>query len=163
VGLSTILLSTILLNSVWAGVSAAGSGILLTAPSRNMFTTFLCGLTGRFVRDALMVWGVSQTWSTGVAAAVLVVVASAMVRRHKVSPVVLICGVLPLGAATAMFNVILELIRVSSLTGEALSAASVALIANTGKVFAGTLSIALGLAAGLAILRLVKREEEEGV
>ena len=71
----------------------------------------------------------------------------------------LICGVLPLGSAVAMFNMILDLMKVSSLSGEALSAASVALIANAGKVFTGTLAIALGLGAGMAIVQFVRREE----
>jgi uncharacterized membrane protein YjjB (DUF3815 family) len=155
--------STILLNSLWAALFATGLGILLTAPFRYIVATFLCGLAGRFVRDVLMGWGMSQNWSTVVAAAVLVLVAVAMVRHHRISPVVLICGVLPLGAAVAMFNVIFELMKVSSLKGEALSAASVALSANTGKVFTGTLAIALGLGAGVAIIRLFKREEAEDV
>ena len=64
----------------------------------------------------------------------------------------LICGVLPLGSAVAMFNMIFDLMRVSSLKGEALSAASVALSANAGKAFTGTLAIALGLATGMAIV-----------
>jgi hypothetical protein len=40
---------------------------------------------------------------------------------------------------------------------------SVALIANTGKAFAGTLAIALGVGTGFAIIRLFKREEAKGV
>ncbi|MGB7946881.1 MAG: threonine/serine exporter family protein, partial [Candidatus Binatia bacterium] len=145
--------STILLNSFWAALFATGLGILLTAPFRYIVATFLCGFSGRFVRDVLMMsWGMSQNWSTVVAAAVLVLVAVAMVKQHKISPVVLICGVLPLGAAVAMFNVIFELMKVSSLEGEALSAASVALSANTGKAFIGTLAIALGLGAGVALV-----------
>jgi hypothetical protein len=76
----------------------------------------------------------------------------------------LVSGVLPLGAAVAMFNAITELMKVSSLKGEALSGASVALSANIGKVFTTSLAIALGLAAGIAIVRLFRREEvREGV
>jgi hypothetical protein len=94
-----------------------------------------------------------------VAAAVVVVVAVAIVRRHTVSPVVLICGVLPLGAAVAMFNLFFALRQVSSLQGEALGEASVALSANLGKMFTTSLAIAVGLAAGMAIVRLCRREE----
>ena len=156
-------LSTILVNSLWAALSATGTGILLTAPLRYLIPTFLCGFAARFVRDALMGWGMGPTGSTVVAAAVVVVIAVTIVDRHKISPVVLISGVLPLGAAVAMFNMILDLIKVSSLTGEALNAASVSLIANTGRAFAGTLAIALGLGAGFAIVRLFKRDEADGV
>jgi uncharacterized membrane protein YjjB (DUF3815 family) len=84
----------------------------------------------------------SQNWSTAVGAVVVVLVAVAIIRRDEASPVVLVSGVLPLGAAVAMFNTIIELMKVSSLKGEALSASSVALSANTGKVFTTSLAIA---------------------
>jgi len=103
--------------------------------------------------------GLSQNWATAVAAAVVALLAVAIVRRQAISPVVLICGVLPLGATVAVFNVIFDLMRVSSLTGEALSAASVSLSANAGKAGTGTLAIALGLGAGVAIARFAGREE----
>lgn len=106
----------------------------------------------------------SRNWSTVVAAAVVVLAAVAVIRRHVVSPVVVISGVLPLGAAVAMFNAIIELMKVSSLKGEALSASSVALSANTGKVFTTSLAIAVGLGAGMAIVRCFRPEEvREGV
>jgi hypothetical protein len=106
----------------------------------------------------------SQNWSTAVAAAVVVLVAVAILRRHVVSPVVLVSGVLPLGAAVAMFNAIAALMKVSYLQGEALNGASVMLSANMGKVFTTSLAIALGLGAGMAIVRLFRREEiQEGV
>jgi hypothetical protein len=81
-----------------------------------------------------------------------------------VSPVVVISGVLPLGAAVAMFKAIIELMKVSHLEGEALRGASVALSANMGKVFITSLAIALGLGTGIAIVRFFRREEvQEGV
>jgi uncharacterized membrane protein YjjB (DUF3815 family) len=152
-------LLVILTNSLWAGLFAGGLGFTLTAPSRYIAPAFLCGFTGRFARDVFMSWGMSQNWSTAVAAAVVVLVAVVVIQRHVVSPVVLISGVLPLGAAVAMFNAIIELMKVSSLRGEALSASSVALSANTGKVFTTSLAIALGLGTGMAIVRLFRREE----
>ena len=155
--------TTILLNSLWAAVFATGFGVILTTPPRALIACFACGFTGRCLRDVLMGWGVSQNWSTVIAAAVLVVVAAAIVQRRRISPVVLICGVLPLGAAIAMFNAIIDVMKVSALKGDALTAASVALSANFGKAFSGTLAIGLGLAAGMAIIRLVKRQDAEGV
>ena len=152
-------LLAILINSLWAGLFASGLGILLTAPLRYIAPAFLCGFAGRFARDAFMSWGMSQNWSTAVGAAVVVLVAVAIIRRLGVSPVVLVSGVLPLGAAVAMFNAIVALMNVSHLEGEALSGASVALSANMGKVFTTSLAIALGLGAGMAIVRLFRREE----
>ena len=157
-------LFAILTNSLWAGLFASGWGILLTAPRRYILPAFLCGFAGRFARDAFMSWGMSQNWSTAVAAAVVVLFAVAIIRRNVVSPVVLVSGILPLGAAVAMFNAIVALMKVSHLEGEALSGASVALSANMGKVFTTSLAIALGLGAGMAIVRLFRREEvREGV
>jgi uncharacterized membrane protein YjjB (DUF3815 family) len=157
-------LLAMLMNSLWAGLFASGLGILLTAPPRYLVPTFLCGFSGRLARDAFMSWGMGPNWATVVGAAVVVRVAVAILRRPGVSPVVLVSGVLPLGAAVAMFNAIVELMKVSSLKGEALSGASVALSANLGKVFAMSLAIALGLGAEMAIVRLFRREEvREGV
>ena len=152
-------LLAILMNSLWAGLFASGLEILLTAPLRYIAPAFLCGFAGRFARDAFMSWGMSQNWSTAVAAAVVVLVAVAIIGRNVVSPVVLVSGVLPLGAAVAMVNTILELMKVSSLQGEALSRASIALSANIGKVFTTSLAIALGLAAGIAIVKFFRQEE----
>jgi uncharacterized membrane protein YjjB (DUF3815 family) len=152
-------LSAIWMNSLWAALVAAGLGVMYTAPVRYLVPTFVCGFVGRGVRDVCMGWGLSQNWATVIAAAVVVVVAVALLRHHTVSPVVLICGVLPLAASVAMFNLILVLMQASSLKGEALSGAPAALIANLGKFFTTSVAIALGLAAGIAIVRLFRREE----
>ena len=154
----------VLTGSVLAGLLACGMGILFTAPPRYIAPAFLCGFAGRFARDVFMSWGMGQNWSTAVAAVVVVLVAVTVIRRHVVSPVVLVSGVLPLGAAGAMFDAITELMKVSSLKGEALSVSSVALSGNMGKVFTTSLAIALGLAAGMAIVRFFRRDEvQEGV
>jgi hypothetical protein len=148
-----------LVKSLWSGLFSGGMGLLLTAPLRYIFPAFFCGFAGRFARDTLMGWGLNQNWSTAVASAVVVLFAVTIIRGHVVSPVVLVSEVLPLGASLAMFHAILELMKVFSLQGEALSAASVALSANAGKVFTTSLAIALGLAVGMAIVLLFRREE----
>lgn len=154
-------LSTILTNSLWAGLFAGGLSILLTAPLQYVLSALLCGFAGRCVRDVFMSWGLTQNWSTVIAAAVVVVVALTIIRGHVVSPVVLVAGVLPLGAAVAMFNAIIELMKVSFLSGEALNGASVALSANVGKAFTTTLAIALGLGVGMAIVQFLRRKRFE--
>jgi len=152
--------STILLNSLWAGLFATGLAVMLTAPVPYLLPSFVCAFVGRGLRDVCVGWGVGINWATVMAAAVVVLVAVAIIRRHRVSPVVLICGVLPLGAAVPMFNLIFSLMRISTATGEALDAASIALNANLGKVFVTSLAIALGLGAGMAIVRLFQAEDE---
>ena len=104
-------LSGILLNSLWAGLSGTALAVLLTAPSAYLAATFCCAFAGRLVRDVLTASGAGPNWSIALAAAVVVLVAVAVIRRHRASPVVLICGVLPLGAAGAMFNMIFELMK----------------------------------------------------
>jgi uncharacterized membrane protein YjjB (DUF3815 family) len=156
-------LLAIVLPSLWAALFATGLAVLLTAPVRYLVPTFFCGFIGRGVRDVCMAAGLDQNWATVIAAAVVVLVAVAIIRRHTVSPVVLVCGVLPLGATVAMFNLILELMQVSSLTGGALTRASVALTANLGKVFITSLAVALGLGAGMAIVGLFRRDESVAV
>jgi hypothetical protein len=101
--------------------------------------------------------GLNQNWSTVVAAAIVVIVAAALIRKREVSPVVLITGVLPLGATVAMFNMISELMRVSSLTGDSLNVSSVAFVSNMGKAFTTSLAIAVGLAGGIYIAELLRR------
>ena len=147
---------TVLIGSLWAGLFAGGLAIILTAPPRYIAPTVLCGFAGRLVRDLCMGWGLAQNPSTVVASAVIVLVAAALIRRRAAHPVVLVSAIIPLGAAVAMFQMIIELIRVSSLTGEPLNTAVVALNANMGKVFTTCLAIALGLAAGQAVAGLLR-------
>lgn len=152
-------LSGILTNSVWAGLFSAGIAILVTAPPTYLVATFFCGLAGRLVRDLFMAWGTGQNWSTMIAAAVVVLVAVLIIRRRQVSPVVLFCAVLPLGAAVAMFNMIFELMKLSIAKGEALNSASLAFNSNLAKVFVISLCIGLGIAAGIAIVQLFRRKD----
>jgi uncharacterized membrane protein YjjB (DUF3815 family) len=151
--------STILMHALWAALFAAGLGVMLTAPPRYLVAAFACGLLGRGLRDVFTGLGLNLNWATVIASAVVVLAAVAMLRRRQVSPVVLICGVLPLGAAVAMFNLIFALLQISSATGDAVATASMALTASAGKVFTTSVAIAVGLAAGLAIVRLSKRDE----
>ena len=151
--------SAIMMHSFWAGLFATGLAGMLSAPIAYLIPSFVCGFAGRCVRDIGVAGGLSLNWATVIAAVMVVLIAAAIIRRRTVSPVVLICGVLPLGAAVAMFNLIFALIRVSASKGDALSAASAALNVNFGKVFITSLSIVVGLGAGVAIARLFRREE----
>lgn len=156
-------LPAILMNSLWAALFAAGLGVMLTAPVRSLAAAFACGFAGRAFRDVCVGWGLSVNWSTVIAAAAVVLVAAAILRRYTVSPVVLICGVLPLGAAVAMFNLIFALMQISTAKEGALGDASVALSANLGKVFIISLAIALGLGAGMQFVRLFRDDEAAAV
>jgi uncharacterized membrane protein YjjB (DUF3815 family) len=148
---------SILVNGLWAGLFAATLGILFTAPPGCLAATFACGLAGRLARDLCMMGGLSQNWSTIIASALIVMVAEVLIRRKTVSPIALVGAVIPLGAAMPMFVGIMQLIRVSTLTGEPLNEATVALSSNLAKVFTTCLAIALGLTVGKALVSLVRR------
>ncbi len=105
----------------------------------------------------------AQGWATAIAAAIVVLVGFAVARRHGISPVVLISALLPLGAATAIFNMFFEVMKIPALGGDALSKAAVALASNASKAFITTLAIAVGVGASLTIVCLFKREETVGV
>jgi len=151
-------LMAIVKASVWAALLATALGVMYTAPARFLVPTFLCGFAGRCVRDASMAWSISQDWATLIASAAVVVLAVAIIPRHTTSPVVLICGVLPLGASGQMLNMVLAVMELSSSKGDALTTAAVALSANVGKGFTTSIAIAGGLAAGIAIVRPFRRE-----
>jgi uncharacterized membrane protein YjjB (DUF3815 family) len=84
-------LLTILTNGLWAGLFAGGLSLLFTAPLQCVPSALLCGFAGCCVRDVLMSGGLTQNWSTVIAAAVVVLVGVAMIPRHVVSPVILVC------------------------------------------------------------------------
>jgi hypothetical protein len=151
--------SGILTNCLWAGFFCTAAAILLTAPRNYLVATFVCGFSGRWVRDILIGWDAGENWSIALAAAVIFLVAAALVPRHRAPPVVLVCGVLPLGAAIAAFNTIFELIKLSTAKGDALNSASVAFTSNLAKVLIVTLSIALGISTGAAIMKVFRRDD----
>jgi hypothetical protein len=98
-----------------------------------------------------------MTRATVLAALMVVLTAAVLLRRHTVSPVVLICGALPLGASSAMFAVIFALMQVATVGDAGLAEVSLALTSNLGKVFATSLAIAVGMGAGVVIVRLIQR------
>jgi uncharacterized membrane protein YjjB (DUF3815 family) len=154
-------LASICKESLWAALFAVGLGVRLTAPLQYLIPTFVGGFAGRLVHSLLVQGGMGRDWATVLAAAAIVAVAVATTRRHRVSPIVLICGVLPLGAAGAVFRAVFELLKVSSTQGEALNAAAVAWIAQASRAFTGTMAIALGLGVGMIITRLLDPREVE--
>lgn len=147
-------------DSLWAALFAVGLGVRLTAPHQYLIPTFLAAFAGRSVHALLVHGGMGRDWATVIASAAIVAVAVATTRRHHVSPIVLICGVLPLGASSAVFRAVFELLKVSAAQGEGLNAAALAWIAQASRAFTGTMAIALGLGVGMTIARLLDRGEE---
>jgi uncharacterized membrane protein YjjB (DUF3815 family) len=141
-----------------AGAFASALAIILTAPSRYLVSAFICGIAGRLSRDALLGFGFGPGWATAAASAIVVLVAVALLRDREMPPVVLISGVLPLGSAVAVFNAIVNLMKVPSLKGEALSRATDAVNGDVGKVFVTSLAIAIGLTVGTGAMRVIRRQ-----
>ena len=151
--------STVLLNGLWSGLIAAALGVLFTAPRKYLVAAFVCGWAGRCVRDLCIAWGVGHNASSMLAAAVVVLIAVAIIHRHQVSPVVLICAVVPLSGSVATFNLIFALISLSTAGGDARNEYSLAFTSNLASAFTTFMAIVIGLGVGMAIVRFFKRED----
>ena len=150
---------SIFVGAIPAACFAFGLGLLLTAPPRYLAATAACGLAGRMVRDLLIGANMGGGWATLLSATSVVVVAAALIRRRSVPPVVMVSGVLPLGAAGATFDMIIGFMRIPNLQGEALGLASVTLVSTTAKAFITYLALSVGISLGMAFLRLISGEE----
>jgi uncharacterized membrane protein YjjB (DUF3815 family) len=151
-------LTAILVNSLWSAVFATGMAVVFSTPSWALVPSFCCGFIARLVRDLLMGWGASQNLATFLAAALVLFIAASFVRRPGVSPIVMLAGIIPLGAAGALFRAIVGFLEVSSLKGEGLSA-PVALISNLSILFTTTCAIAVGAWTGYFIGQSVRRDQ----
>jgi uncharacterized membrane protein YjjB (DUF3815 family) len=147
-----------LTNSILAGVFAAALGVGLTTAPNALIPSFFCGFAGRFVRDILIGQGVSLAVAVSVAAAVCVVVAALQVREQQnISMVALVTGVLPLGAAVALFDLIENVVALATLKGDALTRPTLQLAADVGTVVITTSAIALGLLVGFVVTAPLRR------
>ncbi|HIK17984.1 MAG TPA: threonine/serine exporter family protein [Leptolyngbyaceae cyanobacterium M33_DOE_097] len=148
-----------LINACWGGLFAAGLGVMLTTPSQGLLPCFACGMVGRLVRNLLIAGGLSQAASVAMGAIACVLVATLFSRRFHLTPLAMVTGVLPLGAAVPLFRSIHGILTLHRLQGEALSEAVVQLIANLSNVFTTTLAIVLGIWLGLLILKVLGRKD----
>jgi uncharacterized membrane protein YjjB (DUF3815 family) len=144
-----------IVNSIWAGFFAAALAVVLTAPSQAIVPSLLCGFAARFTRDVLIGWGLNPSAAVVVAAAACVLLAIVLASRRRNFPLIaMVSGVLPLGAAVALFNSIKGILSISTLKEHALTTASAQLSANLSIVFTTTLAIVLGIGLGLLIARV---------
>ncbi len=152
-------LASLLANGVWAGLLSGACVILFSAPIQVLAAAAGAGFMARILRDALMQHaGASQALATFAAAAAVVIVMRTLIqiRRPGVSPVVVLSGLVPLGAAKSFFEAIVGLVRAPLLTGDALTAAQSAIVSNLSAVFTMTLALALGAAVGALITETSK-------
>jgi uncharacterized membrane protein YjjB (DUF3815 family) len=145
------------LNGVWAGLFAAALAVVLTAPPQAIVPSLLCGFAARLIRNVLIGWGLSSSAAVVVAAAACVLLAIALTSRRRSSSVIaIVTGVLPLGAAVALFNSIKGILNISGLKEQALITASAELSANLSAVFTTTFAMVLGIGLGFLIARAFK-------
>lgn len=154
-------ITEILTIGLWSALFATCMSIMNSTPFKYIIPTFVCGMIGVITRDLLQNAGLSVNWATMAAAFSIVIVAGIMIRSQNVPPIVLICAVLPQWASVAMFSMMNDLRKVSVLSGEDLSKAVVDLTSNTAMVFIISMAIAIGFALGLALLKLIFREESK--
>ena len=148
--------TAIVITAGLAGAHAAAMAVVFTAP-RDSRPSFICGSTARLARDSLLAAGTGSAWATLVAATVAVLIAVAVTPRRAVPPVVLVAAVVQLAASVAVFNVFVEMLRASSLEGQALAESSVRLNASLGQAFTAFVAIALGLQLGVILTRRQRR------
>jgi len=96
--------------------------------------------------------------ATAVAAAAVVITATALVRRSGVSPIVMLSALVPLGAAGPFFNAIVDFLQLSSAKGAAFNTVPVKLIVDLSRVFTTFLAIAVGAWVGIALSRMTRLE-----
>ncbi|MET0294716.1 MAG: threonine/serine exporter family protein [Phenylobacterium sp.] len=142
--------------ALWAGVFAGAMSVVFSAPARSAWPCFVGGLLGRLTRDLLLQAGTTLELASMAAAALVVVASALLTRRAGLSPAVMVSALLPLGAAAAFFRALVGFMQISRLPPAALPQVSVALVANLSRVFMTSLAIALGVAIGLGLVRLLQ-------
>jgi hypothetical protein len=154
-------LTAILVGSAWAGLFAVAMAVVFGGPYVSFLPSFCGGFVARFARDALVAAGADAGLATLIAAALVIFVAAALIRRPVLSPIVMVSAILPLGAALPFFRVIIDFLRIPSTSGEGLSALPQAMLSDIGKVFTTTLAIAIGLSVAIYAVRALWREPLE--
>jgi uncharacterized membrane protein YjjB (DUF3815 family) len=150
-------MTSVLVNSLWAALFAAALAVVLTAPPQAVIPSLLCGFAARLIRNVLVGAGINSSVAVIVAAAACVLLAIALSRgQNKFSLIATMTGVLPLGAAVALFNSIKAILNISPLKGQALINASAQLSANLSTVFVTTLAIVLGIVLGFLVARMFR-------
>jgi len=151
-------LTPLVVDGLWAALFAMAMAVVLSAPLQGLFPSFCGGFVARFTRDVLIGWGAGENLAVLIAAAAVVIAAGGLIRRPGVSPMVMVSALIPLGAARAFFAAIVGFLQITSLKGEALAGAPLALISNLSKVFTTTSAIAVGVSMGVLIVRFVRHE-----
>jgi uncharacterized membrane protein YjjB (DUF3815 family) len=145
-------LTSLVTDSIWAGLFAGAMSIVFSAPYSALFLSSCGGFVGRLVRDMLLQWGAGANVATLVAAAMVVMVAA--LRRPGMSPVITVSGILPLGAAGAFSRAIVDFLQISSLTEQKASAVALSLVWNISVVFTTTAAIGAGISVAVYAVRL---------
>jgi hypothetical protein len=96
--------------------------VVFSTPSWALVPSFCCGFIARVGSRSADGLGASQNLATFLAAALVLFIAVRFVRRPGVSPIVMVAGVIPLGAAGVLLRAIVGFLQVLSLKGEGLSA-----------------------------------------
>lgn len=152
----------VLINSLWAGLYAGSMTVVFSAPWWAVVPSVVSGFVARLVRDALLGMGVGPNLAVLIAATVAVTLSGLMLRRSSLAPVVLVSGLIPLGAATALLRGIVGLWRMSSLQGEALADGAVFVAASFTIAFNTTVAIAMGFWLGMALVGVLGRKKALG-
>ena len=146
----------ILVVSGWCGVNAAMLGTMFSAPRYAVLPCFAGGVVARLSRDIIIGAGASHVFATSIAAGLVVLTASVLIRRPGISPVVVVSALTPIGAVGPFFRAIVGFLRLSSVPADQLTDSVFALITNLSRVFTTTLALAIGVSAALLLTRALR-------
>jgi hypothetical protein len=123
--------------------------------------SFCCAFLARFLRDVLLDLGAGANLATFVAAGIVSIVAFGVITRRRLSPVVIAAGLIPLGAAAALFRAINAFLSTHYLVGKTLtdSGAAVEILSSLRILFLTTCAIAAGVWVGYLVWQLIRRVE----
>lgn len=148
----------LLTEGVWGGLFAAAMSIIFAAPSRAMLPSFCAGVVARVSHDALIGAGAGVNFATLVAAALVCLVGEIAIRRNIGSPVVVVSGLVPLGAAAPFFRTIVDFLRIASMPADRLASLPQAMLSDISKVFCTTADIGIGVSLVVYLTKVLRRE-----
>lgn len=148
----------IVTEAAWGGLFAAAMSIIFAAPTRAMLPSFVAGAVARLSRDTLLGAGANINFAILVAAALVCLVGEVAIRRQIGSPVVVVSGLVPLGAAAPFFRTIVDFLRISSMAPDKLAQLPQAMLSDLSKVFCTTAAIGIGVSLTVVATRALRRE-----
>jgi uncharacterized membrane protein YjjB (DUF3815 family) len=143
-------------NVVFAAVFAVCMGIMFNTRPKALPICFVGGAVARLMRDVLTLQGVTLPTATLAATVATTVLVLVLAQRFGIGPGTLVSAILPLGATLTVFEAVAGTLRIASVDDAGLAVTAAELVRDAAKSFDITLAIGVGVASGIAGLRLLR-------